>query len=75
MACCMHSGYAAAVLPDTITKAELALESDLSIVHVGHVGHGLMYYYQLWTESRHWMLLVIKRAVEKHGDERMEFFE
>ena len=38
MAWCVHSGYAAMVLPDSNTKAELALDSDVLRKHTyGHV--------------------------------------
>ena len=66
----VHSVSAVTILPD-ITKAELALVSDIRLVHVGH---GLMCCL-LWTDILSLISFVIKRGVEKHGNERTELFE
>lgn len=61
----MHSAYAATVLPD-ITKVELALDSDLSALHVGH---GLMYC-QLWTDILGEIIMNVIRNQERRRETR-----
>jgi hypothetical protein len=75
------SGYAATVLPDSdITKVQLALVSGVLSNHRTYHGrkqrhdHILPFVDMFW-ELTQLMLFVTKKDVEKHGDERIEFFE